>query len=247
MSTVLACPAAARPPAGGSAAVARRLMPRRLRWLGPVLHAAYALRSRRLRECIRWALLRLEGGTPFSVTLRAIFRTYHGVEVGMYTHGAWNEPFHLGEGTVVGRYCSIADTARVITHNHPLDRRSTSGLFFHPYFGLAEESVEHATVTIGNDVWIGHNATVMPSVRSIGDGAVIGTGAVVTRSVPPYAIVAGHPARVVGHRFPPDVVAELLASRWWDRPLAELANDRRAFQTPIAACGSEARGTETGT
>ena len=212
---------------------ARRLRPRAMPVLGPLLVAAYRLPSRRLRQAIRWVLLRCEGGSPLSVHLRRVFALYHGVDVGMYTHGGWVFPFHLGEGTTVGRFCSIADSARVITHNHPLDWRSTSGLFFHPAFGLTTAPVPHNRIDIGNDVWIGHNATILPAVRSIGDGAVIGAGAVVHRDVPAYAIVSGQPARVVGYRFSAPRIEQLRSSRWWDRAIEQLLPELHEFQRPI--------------
>lgn len=91
-------------------------------------------------------------------------------------------------------------------------------------------------VVIGNDVWIGYGATIMSGV-SIGDGAVIGARSVVTKDVPPYAIVAGNPGVVVKHRFDEQTVVDLLQIAWWDwsRPLVEarlpllLSGDIRAF------------------
>lgn len=199
-----------------------------------LLFAAYHLPSWRLKQLIRWFLHRIEGGSPFSITLRRIFRKFHGIEVGDFTHGGWIHPFHLEVGTVVGRYGSIAANARTVTQNHPMATRSTSGLFFNPFFGLVDADPHPpGRLVIGNDVWIGLNAVVLPSVASIGDGAVIGAGAIVGRDVPPYAIMLGNPARVIGYRFPPEVIAELLASRWWERPLAELARDLPAYVTPL--------------
>jgi acetyltransferase-like isoleucine patch superfamily enzyme len=198
------------------------------------LFALYRVPRWRLRQAIRWLLYRLEGGSMFSITLRRIFARYHGVEVGMYTHGGWLHPFHLDAGTRVGRYTSIAETAWALTHDHPIRHRSTSGLFFNPHFGLVDRmGVQHGTLEIGSDVWIGHNAIVLPSVRSIGDGAVVGAGAVVARDVPPFAIVTGHPARVVGYRFDEATIQALLRERWWDRPLEELAADLDAFRQPL--------------
>lgn len=77
-------------------------------------------------------------------------------------------------------------------------------------------------LSIGNDVWLGHNSTIMPGAGSIGDGAVVAAGAVVNKPVPPYAVVAGNPARVVRYRFDPRTVAELLAERWWKLDLDEI-------------------------
>ena len=70
-------------------------------------------------------------------------------------------------------------------------------------------------IVIGNDVWIGYEAVIMAGVH-IGDGAIIGTRAVVTKDVPPYTIVGGVPAREIRKRFSPDVIEQLLALKWWD-------------------------------
>lgn len=72
-------------------------------------------------------------------------------------------------------------------------------------------------VIIGNDVWIGDGAWIKNGVK-IGDGAIIGARAVVTRDVPPYAVVAKSPARVIDYRFDADTIQTLLASKWWDLP-----------------------------
>ena len=79
-----------------------------------------------------------------------------------------------------------------------------------------------AHVTIGSDVWSGHNANIMPGV-SVGDGAVIAAGAVVTRDVPPYAVVAGVPATIKRYRFDEKTIARLLSVRWWELELSELS------------------------
>lgn len=188
----------------------------------------------RLRAPVVWLLRRLEGPELTAPTIRTIFSRYYGVEIGMYAHGAFFEPFAVDEQTTVGRYCSMAKGARILNHNHPVDAKSTSGVFFNPHFGLCDHSlVDFNPLTIGNDVWIGANAVVMPEVDTIGDGAVIGAGAVVTRDVPPYAVVLGNPGRVVKYRFPEDVIARLLEERWWDEDLDDLALRREEFQGPL--------------
>jgi acetyltransferase-like isoleucine patch superfamily enzyme len=138
--------------------------------------------------------------------------------------------------TSVGRYCSIAPGARILNHNHPLSFKSTSGLFFNPAMKLSRDwRVEHRPLEIGNDVWIGANAVVMPEVDRIGDGAVIGAGAVVTRDVPPYAVVLGNPGRVVKYRFSPETIADLLEERWWDKDVQEIRGHLHEFQVPLEA------------
>lgn len=74
---------------------------------------------------------------------------------------------------------------------------------------------------IGNDVWIGCNVVVLAGV-SVGDGAVIGAGAVVTKDVPPYAVAVGNPAKVIKYRFRTEIIAGLLETRWWDLPVEEI-------------------------
>lgn len=193
---------------------------------------AYAVN--RLRGLTLWLVRRVDGPDHTSPTMRAIFSHYFGVEIGMYTHGACFEPFTLDEQTRIGRYCSVARGVRVLNHNHPVGFKSTSPFFFNEHFGLCDHSlVEFNPLEIGNDVWIGANAVVLPEVDRIGDGAIIGAGAVVSRDVPPYAVVLGNPGRVVKYRFPEDVIARLLAEKWWEKDLEELLPDLGTFQEPL--------------
>jgi acetyltransferase-like isoleucine patch superfamily enzyme len=143
-----------------------------------------------------------------------------------------NESCFVARATV-GAYCSIGARTSINPFNHPTDWLSIHEFQYHPnsFDWVAEynairrlertpDMYEH--VTIGNDVWMGHNANVMPGV-SVGDGAVIAAGAVVTKTVPPYAIVAGVPAKVVRLRFAEKLVERLLRVKWWDLELAEMS------------------------
>jgi len=85
---------------------------------------------------------------------------------------------------------------------------------------------------IGNDVWIGRRAIVMPGVR-IGDGAVVGAGAIVTKDVAPYAIVGGNPAKLIRYRFDPNQIESLLAIRWWDWSDEKIRAEQTAFFGPV--------------
>ena len=90
------------------------------------------------------------------------------------------------------------------------------------YTDTALHYVPHVEIaTIGHDVWIGHHAMIMAGVN-VGTGAVVATRAVVTRDVPPYAVVAGSPAKIVRYRYPPEMIERLLASAWWDRDPQQL-------------------------
>lgn len=125
---------------------------------------------------------------------------------------------------VIGKYCSIACGARFIFNgaNHTLGSLSTYP--FPVFSGEWDESLtpreawDHkGDIVVGSDVWIGYDAVVMAGVK-IGDGAIIGTRALVTKDVPAYAIVGGLPARVIRERFNRATIDQLLRIRWWDWP-----------------------------
>ena len=122
---------------------------------------------------------------------------------------------------VIGSFCSIGSGAAFImagNQGHRNDWISTFPFFWMPevaaFAGAANGFERAGDTVIGNDVWIGSEAIVMPGVR-VGDGAVIGTRAVVTRDVEPYAIVGGNPARVIRKRFDEADIAMLLELAWW--------------------------------
>lgn len=86
---------------------------------------------------------------------------------------------------------------------------------------------------IGHDVWIGQNAIILPTVKRIGDGAVIGAGAVVTKDVPDFAIVLGNPANVVKYRFSGETIDRIKRQAWWNKDMEELKGDFEKFTQPI--------------
>jgi len=202
--------------------------------LGPFLFWLYGRRFRAIRFLVRSILERIEGGELYSLTLRDIMRKYHGVEIGLYTMGGPFVPASFPPGTKIGRFCSIMWTARAFNVDHPMNLRSSHALFFNPSLGLVSHDPRiRPPLTIGNDVLIGHNAIILPSVRTIGDGAWIGAGTVVHQNVLPYAVVLGHPGRTVCFRFEEDTITDLLASRWWDKTLSEIAQNLEDFCRPL--------------
>jgi acetyltransferase-like isoleucine patch superfamily enzyme len=120
----------------------------------------------------------------------------------------------LSPNTVIGRYCSISSNASVGVGRHNMEWLST-GLLPRGLHPMPDVAVPYTVV--GHDVWVGVGATIIGGVK-VGHGACIGAGAVVTKDVPPYAVVAGTPARVIRYRFPPRVVEALLAAKWWAQP-----------------------------
>ncbi len=191
--------------------------------LANTLYRLYRPRRPLLQAVILQAVSRLEGGMLYSTTMRRIFRDYHQVDIGLYTHGDCFTPGAFDRHTTVGRYCSIAQGVRVMNRNHPLEFKSTHAFFFNPMLGHCDrDPVDYMPLEIGSDVWIGTNALVLPHVRRIGDGAVVAAGAVLNKDVPPYAIVVGNPARVVRFRFSQSIIDQLLAERWWEKSVEEL-------------------------
>ena len=131
----------------------------------------------------------------------------------------------------IGRFCSIAEDVIIglEKNGHPLDWLSTSPFQFssNSITKLSSNFFSYSpnlkTTSIGHDVWIG-NRVIIYNGCDIGIGAIIATGSIVTSPVPPYAIAAGIPAKIIGYRFPKDEVAVLLNSQWWEASRSELAN-----------------------
>lgn len=141
------------------------------------------------------------------------------LKTGRHTYGTihvhtWSRPDAV---VTTGAFCSFGPNINAyIDGNHFIDTFST-----YPFARLFPEAPPNnwgkSNPTIGNDVWIGRDVTIYSGV-DIGDGAVIAGQSVVTKSVPPYAVVAGNPARIVKYRFDEDTIREFLEVKWWDLP-----------------------------
>ena len=180
----------------------------------------------------------IDGQERNTVFLRPLI-TSPKIEVGEYTY--YND-YEGGDATafetrnvlytagperlIIGRFCMIASGARFLlsSANHPI-LGSTAFPFF--IFGgdwlertadLLPRIASRGDTVIGNDVWIGRDAMIMPGV-TVGDGAIIAAGAVVVSDVPPYATVGGNPARLIGRRYSDDDIERLLRIAWWNWPI----------------------------
>ena len=136
----------------------------------------------------------------------------------------------------VGKFCSIASETKVGMSTHTLEKLSTS-----PIFTEAKNATKHSwvnnsptnpykRVTVGNDVWIGARAMIMGG-NTIGNGAVVAAGAIVTKDVPAYAVVGGVPAKIIRYRFPQDIINRLEAVKWWELPDKVLQENISLFQS----------------
>ena len=139
---------------------------------------------------------------------------------------------------VIGKFCSIACGAKFIftSANHTMKSLSTYPFpIFFEEWGLDVANITDAwdnkgDIVIGNDVWIGYEAVILSGV-TVGDGAIIGTRAVVTKDVPPYTIVGGVPARHIRRRFDEETISKLMELKWWEWPAEKIKENLPAIQS----------------
>lgn len=156
---------------------------------------------------INWILRKLERrwivrhDHPDERKLRAWYKKYNNVEIGKYTYGLWAA--EIAPKTKIGAFCSIAPNVKIGLMNHPMEYVSTHPFLYYKDRGFVTEDIQipqKSAPIIDDDVWIGTNVVILPGVH-IGQGAIIGAGAVVTKDVPPYACVGGVP-KVVKIQIP---------------------------------------------
>lgn len=179
---------------------------------------------------------------------------YKNCNIGRYTYGYEKLLEYYPFATNIGRYCSINSTAK-IWNNHPTEYVTTHPFLdyrgFYSYdkkenrnkycrkYGKYFDNVDYENsflrdntpVTIGNDVWIGANVIILPGV-TIGDGAILAAGAVVTKDVEPYAIVGGVPAKLIRYRFSEEYRKKMLEIKWWDWPVEKIEENIELFYQP---------------
>jgi virginiamycin A acetyltransferase len=190
-------------------------------------------------------------GAPRVVFLKPLVQSPN-IDVGEYTYyDSFEDPlaferdavlYAFGpERLVIGRFCAIASGVRFLMPgaNHADRGPSTYpfGIFGPPWedtMDLVMSAPSRGDTVVGSDVWLGYSALVMPGV-TIGHGAVVAAASVVARDVPPYAIVAGNPARVVRTRFGERDVGRLLRAAWWDWPVERVTEHARTIMagTPL--------------
>lgn len=139
-------------------------------------------------------------------------------EIGQYSYINHSS---LIQNTIIGNYCSIAHGVKIGLGSHPIHYFSTSPIFYKAKNALGLKIIakdldfkEYESINIGSDVWIGANVIVMDGVK-IGNGAIVAAGAVVTKDVPDYTIVAGIPAKVMKYRFDEPQRNALEKTKWW--------------------------------
>ncbi len=132
----------------------------------------------------------------------------------------------------IGRFSSIAPEVVIQSDNHIIDRLTTCPL---DYFLKSSDDTSTAPkgdIIIGNDVWIGRRAIILSGV-TIGDGAIIAAGAVVSKDVEPYTVVGGVPAKLIKKRFDDEIITKLLSLKWWDLPISTIRSNKNLFMKKI--------------
>ncbi len=147
---------------------------------------------------------------------------------------------YVASGTVIrnttlGKFCSIGPDVLIGLGKHPSNTFVSTHPIFFSIRGQAQEVIcdrnyfdEFAPVTIGNDVWIGARAIILDGI-TIGDGAIIAAGSLVTKDVPPYAIIGGIPAKVIKYRFKIAEIEFLMNFKWWDKDISWLKSNFKCF------------------
>lgn len=144
------------------------------------------------------------------------------------------------EKLIIGKFCSIACGAKFLFNsaNHTLKSLSTYPFaLMYDEWNMDKKDVakgwdNKGDIVIGNDVWIGYNAIILSGVK-IGDGAIVATGAVVTKDVKPYEIVGGIPAKIIRKRFSDEVIIKLQKMKWWNWPADKIKRNLTAIQNGI--------------
>lgn len=156
-----------------------------------------------------------------SLALREKYRAM-GVDIGLYSYGCFDLT-RVPPGVTIGRYCSFASNAHIYLRDHGVEFIGLTAYLYNHSLGVVDrDMLPYASLKICDDVWLGHNSVVLSQVGEIGRGAVIAAGAVVTKPVPAYAIVAGNPARIIRMRFDTATIDRIEATRWWELDLEGL-------------------------
>jgi virginiamycin A acetyltransferase len=200
--------------------------------LEPRLYKLYSLAPSLLKQKLLAWIIKKEGGYMYSETVRYIYEKKYNIKIGYGTYGGCFKAKNIPAGVVFGNYCSIAPDIRIFRANHPKTNFTSHPILYNPVAGYVKQDRLHRPpLYIGHDVWIGEWAIILPNVNTIGNGAIIGAGTVVTKDVPPYTIVAGNPAKVIGKRFDEQTIEELERLQWWNLRKDELIINIEKYQS----------------
>lgn len=157
------------------------------------------------------------------------------IQLGRYTSiwGSNTDIIAHIHGVEIKQFVSIARNVSIQEANHKINT-PTSYNILRNVFGadVLADMTSKGKIVIGNDVWIGAHVVILSGVK-IGDGAVIAAGSVVSKDVPPYAIVGGSLAKVIKYRFSPEIISELESLNWWDWDIEKIKRNRAFFESDV--------------
>ncbi|WP_339865816.1 CatB-related O-acetyltransferase [uncultured Algoriphagus sp.] len=190
-----------------------------------ILVNLYFVLPKLFRNTLTKFILSREGGYMYSNTIRTIYSKERNVTIGYGSYGGCFSKKNIPSGVTFGNYCSIAPEIRIFRANHPKENFTSHPFLYNPIAGFVKKDMlDRPSLIVGHDVWIGELAIILPGVKNIGNGAIVGAGSVVTKDVDPYQIVAGNPAKVIGSRFNTKIVSSLEQTQWWNFSKDELLN-----------------------
>lgn len=173
----------------------------------------------KLNRYLEKKIAKFDGGFYYSTKIRELYKEMHGLTIGYGTYGGcWNNSSMWWNNIVIGNYCSFAGDVSLFPCDHPMNLFTTHPITYDIYSsGAAKQRHfgEKPSLNIGHGVWFGKNSIVLSGCKSIGNGAVIGAGSVVTHNVPPYAIVVGNPAKILRYRLTPEQIEKVEETQWW--------------------------------
>jgi len=182
------------------------------------------------KTAIKGMFSSLEGCKIYAVNIEG------NVTIGKYT-ALWGPNLDIISGSFevqIGSFCSIARNVSMQAFNHNMNKITTSFVgknFFNEAWG--NETISKGNIIIENDVWVGAHTVLMGGI-TLGNGCVVGANSVVTSNVPPYSIVGGSPARIIGKRFSDKMINKLLALRWWNWSDDKLKKHRDFFHDNLS-------------
>ena len=195
----------------------------------------YRKRSKnvKINRYLEKKIAKLDGGYYYSSIIRDLYIELHGLHIGYGTYGGcWNNASMWWNNIRIGNYCSFAGQVSLFPCDHPLNLFTTHPITYDTYSSGATEQrsfTDQPSLNIGHGVWFGNNSIVLSGCKSIGNGAVIGAGSVVTHDIPPYAIVVGNPARILRYRLNKEQIEKVEKTQWWLLDKDELNNRMNDF------------------
>lgn len=172
--------------------------------------------SQRIKRYLEKWISKKEKGYAYSGTIRKIYADNYNIHIGYGTYGGCFNRANIPAGVTFGNYCSIAPNVRILRANHPSSTFTSHPILYNPAMNyVKQDKLKRTPLYIGHDVWIGANVAILPGVKNIGNGSMVGAGSILTKDVEPYSVVVGNPAKQIRKRFTDSTIEKLEKTKWW--------------------------------